>query len=115
MGTGVGSLVSMRVNGGFPYITVNDGDYMWNGELYLKHWYEDSELNLTYLEKVMPYVHQLWGAPCAYGIGRGGKRGCVFLRRKRHTLEIYIRKRYCREIGSFFDVVEGFSVTLQNS
>ncbi|PJN91975.1 SpoVR family protein, partial [Bacillus sp. mrc49] len=26
-------LVSMRVNGGFPYITVNDGDYMRNGEL----------------------------------------------------------------------------------
>ena len=29
-------LVSMRVNGGFPYITVNDGDYLRNGELYLK-------------------------------------------------------------------------------
>lgn len=54
-------LVSMRVNGGFPYITVNDGDYMRNGELYLKHWYEDIELDLKYLEKVMPYVHQLWG------------------------------------------------------
>ena len=54
-------LVSMRVNGGFPYITVNDGDYMKNGELYLKHWYEDVELDLKYLEKVLPYVHQLWG------------------------------------------------------
>ncbi|MFJ7638875.1 MULTISPECIES: SpoVR family protein [unclassified Peribacillus] len=56
-------LVSMRVNGGFPYITVNDGDYMRNGELYLKHWYEDIELDLKYLEKVMPYIHQLWGRP----------------------------------------------------
>ncbi|MCD1159575.1 SpoVR family protein [Peribacillus frigoritolerans] len=54
-------LVSMRVNGGFPYITVNDGDFMRNGELYLKHWYEDIELDLKYLEKVMPYIHQLWG------------------------------------------------------
>lgn len=54
-------LVSMRVNGGFPYITVNDGDYMKSGELYLKHWYEGIELDLRYLEKVMPYVHQLWG------------------------------------------------------
>lgn len=54
-------LVSMRVNGGFPYITVNDGDYMRNGELYLKHWYEDIELDLKYLEKVMPYIYQLWG------------------------------------------------------
>ncbi|PWW27897.1 stage V sporulation protein R [Cytobacillus oceanisediminis] len=54
-------LVSMRVNGGFPYLTVNDGDYMKNGELYLKHWFEGVELDLKYLEKVLPYVQQLWG------------------------------------------------------
>lgn len=54
-------LVNTRVNGGFPYITVNDGDYMKNGELYLKHWYEGIELDLRYLEKVLPYVYQLWG------------------------------------------------------
>ncbi|MEK3887564.1 SpoVR family protein [Bacillus sp. FSL K6-3431] len=56
-------LVNMRVNGGFPYITVNDGDYMKNGELYLKHSYEGMELDLKYLEKVLPYIHQLWGRP----------------------------------------------------
>ncbi|WP_071396068.1 SpoVR family protein [Bacillus tuaregi] len=54
-------LVNMRVNGGFPYLTVNDGDYMKSGELYLKHWYEGIELDLRYLEKVLPYIHQLWG------------------------------------------------------
>jgi len=54
-------LVSMRVNGGFPYITVNDGDYLKNGELYLKHWFEDIELDVKYLEKVLPYIYQLWG------------------------------------------------------
>lgn len=54
-------LVNMRVNGGFPYITVNDGDYMKNGELYLKHSYEGVELDLKYLEKVLPYIYQLWG------------------------------------------------------
>ncbi|MDP4083642.1 MAG: SpoVR family protein [Bacillota bacterium] len=54
-------LVNSRVNGGFPYITVNDGDYLKNGELYLKHWYEGIELDLKYLEKVIPYIHQLWG------------------------------------------------------
>ncbi|ALC92008.1 stage V sporulation protein R [Bacillus sp. FJAT-18017] len=54
-------LVGMRVNGGFPYITVNDGDYLRNGELYLKHWYEGIELDVKYLEKVLPYVRQLWG------------------------------------------------------
>jgi len=56
-------LVNMRVNGGFPYITVNDGDYLRNGELYLKHWFEGIELDIKYLEKVLPYVHQLWGRP----------------------------------------------------
>ncbi|KAB2337094.1 SpoVR family protein [Cytobacillus depressus] len=54
-------LVNMRVNGGFPYLTVNDGDYLKNGELYLKHWFEGVELDLKYLEKVLPYVQQLWG------------------------------------------------------
>jgi stage V sporulation protein R len=54
-------LVSMRVNGGFPYLTVTDGDYLKNGELYIKHWYEGIELDLKYLEKVLPYIYQLWG------------------------------------------------------
>lgn len=54
-------LVNMRTNGGSPYITVNDGDYLKNGELYLKHWFEEIELDVKYLEKVLPYIHQLWG------------------------------------------------------
>jgi stage V sporulation protein R len=54
-------LVGMRVNGGYPYITVNDGDYLKNGELYMQHWYEGIELDVKYLEKVLPYIHQLWG------------------------------------------------------
>ncbi|RDY70235.1 SpoVR family protein [Halobacillus sp. SY10] len=54
-------LVTMRVNGGFPYITVQDGDYVKGGELYLKHHYEEVELDVGYLEKTLPYVYQLWG------------------------------------------------------
>ncbi|GAA0490379.1 stage V sporulation protein SpoVR [Salinibacillus aidingensis] len=54
-------LIAMRVNGGFPYITVEDGDYLRNGELYLLHHYEGVELDLNYLEKTMPYIYQLWG------------------------------------------------------
>ncbi|MGG1689119.1 SpoVR family protein [Heyndrickxia ginsengihumi] len=54
-------LVGMRVNGGFPYLTVVDGDYQKYGELYIKHWYEGIELDLKYLEKVLPYLYQLWG------------------------------------------------------
>ncbi|MBP3040348.1 SpoVR family protein [Bacillaceae bacterium Marseille-Q3522] len=54
-------LVNSRVNGGFPYLTVNDGDYLKNGELYIKHWFEGIELDIKYLEKVLPYIYQLWG------------------------------------------------------
>ncbi|GAB2533991.1 SpoVR family protein [Gracilibacillus alcaliphilus] len=55
--------ITNRFNGGFPYITVTDGDYMRNGELYLKHHYEGVELDLRYLEKTLPYIYQLWGRP----------------------------------------------------
>lgn len=56
-------LVSMRVNGGFPYITVQNGDYLKSGELYLNHSYEGIELDLKYLQHVLPYIYQLWGRP----------------------------------------------------
>ncbi|HEU5141101.1 MAG TPA: SpoVR family protein [Bacillales bacterium] len=56
-------LVTMRINGGFPYITVENGDYRKKGELYLHHSYEGVELDLKYLQKVLPYVYQLWGRP----------------------------------------------------
>lgn len=57
----IDQLISMRVNGGFPFIYVEDGDYLRNGELYLKHYYEGTELDLHYLQNVLPYIHQLWG------------------------------------------------------
>ncbi|WP_163537175.1 SpoVR family protein [Gracilibacillus sp. YIM 98692] len=54
-------LISSRLNGGFPYLTVVDGDYDKNGELYIRHHYEGVELDTKYLEKTMPYIFQLWG------------------------------------------------------
>lgn len=54
-------LVYSRVNGGFPYLLVTDGDYLRNGELFIKHQYEGIELDLKYLERTIPYVYQLWG------------------------------------------------------
>lgn len=54
-------LVISKVNGGFPYITVEDGDYLKNGELYLKHHFEHMELDVKYVEKTLPYVYTLWG------------------------------------------------------
>lgn len=54
-------LIRSRVNGGFPYLTVTDGDYAKAGELYITHHYEGDELDIKYLEKTLPYIYQLWG------------------------------------------------------
>lgn len=54
-------LIASRLNGGFPYLTVQDGDYMKNGELHIKHHYEGTELDVRYLEKTLPYIYKLWG------------------------------------------------------
>ena len=53
--------VQQLVNGGFPTIYIKDGDYLRNGELYLHHQYEEIELDIPYLEKVLTYMYQLWG------------------------------------------------------
>lgn len=54
-------LVMSRMNGGHPYIVVQDGDYQQNGELYLLHRYEGIELDIKYLEKTLPHIYALWG------------------------------------------------------
>jgi len=54
-------LAATRVNGGFPYVWVHDGDHLRTGDLYLKHHYEGLELDVKYIEKTLPYVYHLWG------------------------------------------------------
>ena len=56
-------LVSNMTNFGFPYLEVADGDYNGNRELYLKHRYEGTELDLRYGRKALEHVHTLWGRP----------------------------------------------------
>jgi stage V sporulation protein R len=56
-------LVYSRVNGGFPYLEVTDGDWQRTGELYIVHRYEGIELDLHYVERTLPYLVQLWGKP----------------------------------------------------
>jgi stage V sporulation protein R len=29
----------------------------------MQHWSEGIELDVKYLEKMLPYIHQLWGRP----------------------------------------------------
>src|SRR5688572_24268756 len=56
-------LVSNMTNFGFPYLQVEDGDYNGNRELYLKHRYEGTELDMRYARKALEHVHVLWGRP----------------------------------------------------
>ncbi|HLG50263.1 MAG TPA: SpoVR family protein [Chloroflexota bacterium] len=56
-------IVAGMTNFGFPYIVVEDGDYRRNRELYLKHLYEDQEIDIDYAEKTLRYVYQLWRRP----------------------------------------------------
>lgn len=54
-------LVSNMTNFGFPYLQVADGDYNDNRELYLKHSYEGTELDMRYARKALEHVYTLWG------------------------------------------------------
>jgi stage V sporulation protein R len=56
-------LVSNMTNFGFPYLRVEDGDYNGNRELYLKHSYEGTELDMRYARKALEHVYTLWGRP----------------------------------------------------
>jgi stage V sporulation protein R len=54
-------LVANLTNFGFPYIEVADGDYNGNRELYLKHRFEGTELEMKYARKTLQNVQALWG------------------------------------------------------
>jgi len=56
-------LVSNMTNFGFPYLEIVDGDYNGNRELYIKHRYEGTELDMRYGRKALEHVHMLWGRP----------------------------------------------------
>lgn len=54
-------MVAAKTNGGFPYLVVEDANFQNHGELYIRHQFDDMELDLKYLERTLPYVQQLWG------------------------------------------------------
>src|SRR5215207_5856215 len=56
-------LVSNMTNFGFPYLQVEVGDYNGNRELYMKHRFEGTELDMRYARKALEHVHTLWGRP----------------------------------------------------
>ncbi len=56
-------IVASMTNFGYPYLVIDDADYHRNSELYIKHLFEGQEMDLTYAEKTLNYVFQIWGRP----------------------------------------------------
>lgn len=56
-------LVTSLTNSGFPTVLVEDGDYGKRGELYLRHFFENRELSIPYLEKTLVHLFRLWNRP----------------------------------------------------
>lgn len=56
-------MVRQMTNGGVPVISIADGDYRGNGELFLRHRHEGVDLDVRYTERTLPYVYRLWGRP----------------------------------------------------
>jgi stage V sporulation protein R len=67
------------VNCGDPFIVVVEGDYRKRRELYLQHIYDGRELDISYLEKTLPYIFSLWRRPVHLEtVVRDGKEKVVF-------------------------------------
>mgnify|MGYP001270435957 CR=1 FL=1 len=56
-------IVASMTNFGNPYLVIDDADYHRNSELYIKHLYEGQEMDLSYAEKTLIYLYQIWGRP----------------------------------------------------
>jgi len=54
------TLVRSMDNFGQPVITVDDGDFRQNRELYLRHHFDGDELDIRYAEKTLQYLYNLW-------------------------------------------------------
>lgn len=68
------SLIRSRTNGGFPYLTVKDGDYRGTGGLLLTHRHEGLDLDRKYVERTLPLVYALWGKPVTLATVQDGVR-----------------------------------------
>jgi stage V sporulation protein R len=56
-------IVGSMTNFGVPYVQVEDGDHKKARELYLRHVYEGREIDIAYAERVLRYLHAIWGRP----------------------------------------------------
>ena len=56
-------LVSQLSTFDIPLIMIEDGDYRGKREIYLKHAYEEIELDKEYREKTIEHIFYLWDRP----------------------------------------------------
>lgn len=54
-------LKELYADGGQPRILVQNGNYQHQGELYLKHMFQEAPLDYEYLQKTLEHVFFLWG------------------------------------------------------
>lgn len=67
------ALVHDLTTHGRPLIVADDGDYRGNRELYLRHAWEGRDLDTQYAEKVLEYLHTLWGRTVHLETNNGGE------------------------------------------
>lgn len=84
-------LVANMTNFGFPVIVVADGDHNRNRELYLRHEYEDSELDAAYARKVLEHVHTLWGRDVHLETTVDGERCVLSYNGQTHDDRTYLK------------------------
>ncbi len=56
-------ICASMTNFGYPYLTVDDGDFNRNSELLLRHHFEGKELDIPYAEKTLEYLYYIWSRP----------------------------------------------------
>jgi stage V sporulation protein R len=79
------TLVRSLTNFGQPYIAVEDGDYNDNGELLLRHSFEDQELDLNYAQRTLEQVFRLWGRSICLATQRDAKATVLRFDGQAHT------------------------------
>jgi stage V sporulation protein R len=67
-------IVANMTNFGYPYLTVDNGDFNHNSELLIRHHFEGQEMDLPYAEKTLEYMHLIWGRPVHLETVFEGKR-----------------------------------------
>lgn len=56
-------IVNSMTNFGQPIVKVEDGNYNFAGELYLKHYYDGKELDEDYTARTLKSIYKIWGRP----------------------------------------------------